>query len=864
MYLLNKLNVGPRLALGFTLVLLLVLLLVMSAILSFNQIHTTWQEFETVTFAKRDTIEKASNALGDGIHYFKNYVLRGKDYNNKFLSKMDEIDQAVKAYEKTGDISDAEKNLLNQIRQGIGNYKIELNKGVKLRQEGASIIEIDSAVKGADKPINSALKALFKVNNENTVAASHNLTSLVSSSINQIILFAVAALLLGVVLSFLITKSIINPLKQSLQMAREVANGNLDVSFNNTYNDEVGKLIAELNEVSKTLNSFVREMKTMSDAQNLGDIDLSIDASRFKGSYAVMATGVNEMVAGHLDMCKKALACVKSFGEGKLDAKLEQFPGKKAFVNEAIEHVRSDINALVADADMLCQAAVEGKLSTRADVSRHHGDFRKIVEGINHTLDAVITPLNMTASYIERISKGNIPPKITEHYNGEFNIIKNNLNQCIDTINILIADMNNMSTQHDLGDIDVNINTDKFDGAYQHMAKGVNQMVNGHIAVNKQAMTCIKGFGEGDFNAPMPQLPGKKAFINDTIEQVRRDLQALSRDANMLADAAANGRITVRADANQHHGDFRQIIEGVNNTLDMIVEPIIIVKEAVDTITTAAGEISVGNSDLSLRTEKQAASLEEAAASMEELASTVKHNADSAKQANQLAIAASEVAIKGGDVVGQVISTMANINESAKKIEDIISVIDGIAFQTNILALNAAVEAARAGEQGRGFAVVAGEVRNLAQRSASAAKEIKELIHDSVSKTAEGSVQVENAGRTMADVVSSVKRVTDIIGEIAAASLEQSTGIEQVNTSVTIIDEVTQQNSALVEQAAAAAESLLEQANTLSNTVDVFKLGNENTGAERRATNSPLRVASQHSAHIAQKGVNDAGEWEEF
>ncbi len=246
--------------------------------------------------------------------------------------------------------------------------------------------------------------------------------------------------------------------------------------------------------------------------------------------------------------------------------------------------------------------------------------------------------------------------------------------------------------------------------------------------------------------------------------------------------------------------------------------------------------------DLSSRTEQQASSLEETAASMEELASTVKNNAENAKQANQLAASASSVAIKGGEVVGQVVATMSSINESAKKIEDIISVIDGIAFQTNILALNAAVEAARAGEQGRGFAVVAGEVRNLAQRSASAAKEIKELITDSVSKTAEGTVQVEDAGKTMQEIVSSVQRVTDIMGEITAASIEQSAGIDQVNSAITSMDEVTQQNAALVEEAAAAAESLVEQAVTLMDTVNEFKLngGNQVTN-NRRASNSPMR-----------------------
>ncbi|MEQ1601634.1 MAG: methyl-accepting chemotaxis protein, partial [Methylophilaceae bacterium] len=290
-------------------------------------------------------------------------------------------------------------------------------------------------------------------------------------------------------------------------------------------------------------------------------------------------------------------------------------------------------------------------------------------------------------------------------------------------------------------------------------------------------------------------------------------------------------------------GDFRKIVEGVNETLEMIVGPIGTVKSAVETINTASREIAEGNADLSRRTEEQAASLEKTAASMEELSSTVKQNADNARQANQLATAASGVAVKGGEVVAEVVTTMADINASAKKIEDIISVIDGIAFQTNILALNAAVEAARAGEQGRGFAVVAGEVRNLAQRSASAAKEIKELIADSVSKTSEGTKQVENAGATMQEIVSSVRRVTDIISEIAAASGEQSAGIEQVNDAVMKMDDMTQQNTALVEEAAAAAESLMEQADELMNAVSVFQLEGESQGrsGERRVAPNSMR-----------------------
>ena len=305
------------------------------------------------------------------------------------------------------------------------------------------------------------------------------------------------------------------------------------------------------------------------------------------------------------------------------------------------------------------------------------------------------------------------------------------------------------------------------------------------------------------------------------------------------------------------------------------------VRSGTETIASASQQIATGNADLSSRTESQASSLEETASSMEELTSTVKQNADNARQANQLAVSASEVAVKGGAVVSEVVETMGSINESAKKIVDIIGVIDGIAFQTNILALNAAVEAARAGEQGRGFAVVASEVRSLAQRSAQAAKEIKVLIDNSVEKVDAGSRLVDQAGVTMQEVVESIRRVTDIMGEISAASAEQTSGIEQVQQAVTQMDETTQQNAALVEEAAAAAESLREQADKLTQVVSVFKLdGMRAVGAAAisvppakpkaavmpvaRKSTSVTRTPAEplQAKRIASAGSGD--DWEEF
>ena len=323
------------------------------------------------------------------------------------------------------------------------------------------------------------------------------------------------------------------------------------------------------------------------------------------------------------------------------------------------------------------------------------------------------------------------------------------------------------------------------------------------------------------------------------------------RQAVELAETVAGGDLT-RTISATGKDETAALLRALGNMNDSLVKIVSEVRTGTDAISTASGEISAGNHDLSARTEQQASSLEETAASMEELTSTVKQNADNARQANQLSMTASDVAAQGGAVVGQVIVTMGSINESARKIVDIIGVIDGIAFQTNILALNAAVEAARAGEQGRGFAVVASEVRTLAQRSAAAAKEIKTLIGDSVNKVDAGAKLVDQAGATMEQVVASIRRVTDIMGEITMASQEQTDGIEQVNQAIGQMDQVTQQNAALVEESAAAAESMQDQAGKLAQVVGVFKL---NRPAASARVEPRLRPVPSRATAVAPRAI---------
>jgi methyl-accepting chemotaxis protein len=428
----------------------------------------------------------------------------------------------------------------------------------------------------------------------------------------------------------------------------------------------------------------------------------------------------------------------------------------------------------------LVEEAAVGNLSARANLDLlPEGFLHDTGVGINKMLDAIIAPMSLTARYLDEISRGEIPKPIEARFQGDCSAVKNNLNRVIETVHALIADTESLHQSAIEGRLDVRADVNRHAGDFRKIVQGVNDTLT--------------------------------AMVEPIDDSVR-----------VLA-ALAQGNLTEKM-GTHYRGVFARMANDTNATVDHLAQSVQTIKEAADAINMAAREIAHGNQDLSHRTEEQASSLEETASSMEELSSTVRQNADNAKQANQMAVAASDVAMRGGEVVQRVVGTMQGINDSSRKIVDIIGVIDGIAFQTNILALNAAVEAARAGEQGRGFAVVAGEVRNLAQRSAAAAKEIKGLISDSVNKVEGGAKLVEDAGRTMSEIVGSVKRVSDIMAEIAAASVEQSSGIEQVNQALVQMDDVTQQNAALVEQAAAAAESLEEQAAHLVDSMSRFRL----------------------------------------
>ncbi|CAM5407700.1 HAMP domain-containing methyl-accepting chemotaxis protein [Thauera mechernichensis] len=443
-------------------------------------------------------------------------------------------------------------------------------------------------------------------------------------------------------------------------------------------------------------------------------------------------------------------------------------------VVRAVAGVQTSVKRMIDDASMLADAAIAGKLATRADASRHEGDFRKIVNGVNATLDAVIGPLNVAADYVNQIAKGAIPARITDSYNGDFNTIKNNLNTAIDAVNALVTDANMLAQAAVEGRLSTRADASRHHGDYARIVQGVNATLDAVIA---------------------------------PIDEVKRVMVALS-----------GGDLTQKITDN-YAGDFQVLQNAVNESMDKLAEIIEQVRGAADALTNAAGQVSATAQSLSQSSSEQAASVEETSASIEQMSASINQNSENAKITDAMATKAASEAGEGGQAVKSTVEAMKNI---AGKI----GIIDDIAYQTNLLALNAAIEAARAGEHGKGFAVVAAEVRKLAERSQVAAQEIGQLAGNSVHLA-------ERAGTLLDEIVPSINKTSDLVQEIASASQEQTAGVGQINNAMGQLNKATQQNASASEELAATAEELGGQAGQLQELMDFFTVVSAHRGRAR-------------------------------
>ena len=570
-----------------------------------------------------------------------------------------------------------------------------------------------------------------------------------------------------------------------------------------------------------------------------------------------------------------------------------------------LKNIAKTIRGIRDEAEQLATRITAGQLSARANPDKVNFEFREIVDGFNNTLDAVTHPISVTLECINRIGKGDIPPKITTNTAGDFETLKNSLNACIDSLNTVLSRSTQVYEAHKAGEIEAYAKEDDLSGAYQELAHGLNDGLRLHIKNSLDILGIVTSYAEGNFEPVLRKLPGKQAIANEKMDLLRGNLRNLIADFTKLTQSALEGKLTSRADASHQAGDFRKIVEGVNATLDAIMAPIdeasqvlerlaqrdlrvrmqgsyqgdhariknsvnttaealhdalLKVATAVDQVSAASGQIASSSQSVADGASQQASSLEETASSLETMSSMVKRSAENAQQANSLAQAAKTAAVGGTAAMDEMSGAMGKIRASAEGTSQIIKDINEIAFQTNLLALNAAVEAARAGEAGRGFAVVAEEVRSLALRSKEAALKTEELIKESVCQAAEGEVRSKQVNAQLGEIVGGIGKVTDIVSEITSSAREQAGGIDQINRAVADMNKVTQQNAANSEESSAAAEELSSQSGELASMVGAFQLARQTKSASHSLsaskTDKRLTPARRGPQHVAGNGSN--------
>ncbi|BDG06922.1 methyl-accepting chemotaxis protein [Anaeromyxobacter paludicola] len=679
-----------------------------------------------------------------------------------------------------------------------------------------------------------------------------------------------------------IVDALVEPLRVAAGQVDRIARGEIPAPVEAPWQGELGRLRDNLNQCAAAVDALLSDVSALGRAAMAGEIRQRADVSRHRGDFGRVVQEVNGTLDALVNPLTVAADYVARISRGELPEKIDAaYQGEFNAIKDNLNRCIEAVGALVTDARTLSAGAVEGRLSVRADASRHQGEFRAVVQGVNDTLDALTGPLAAAARCVEQISKGAIPPRITERYAGDFNAIKDNLNQCIDAVNALVADAKGLAAAAVEGRLATRADASRHHGDFRLIVQGVNDALDAVVGPLRTAAGYVERISRGDIPPRIAERwAGDFDLLKASLDRSAAAIQQLVSDARGLAEEAVAGHLGRRADASRHQGDFRRIVEGVNATLDAVLAPIGEANEvlerlaerdltarmtgryqgdharlqtavngtaealeqalervagSVEQLSSAASQIAASSQAVAGGASQQAASLEQTSASLESVAGMAKGSAESAAQASRMVHGAKEAAVEGAGAMAQMQTAMSRIRVAAESTSAIIRDINEIAFQTNLLALNAAVEAARAGEAGRGFAVVAEEVRSLAMRSKEAATKTEALIGESVSQAAEGADTSKRVSGKLEEIVAAIGKVTDIAAEIAAAAREQSAGVGQLNRAVDEMDRVTQQNAASAEESSSTAAELARQAEDLSALVSGFKLAGQRQLAGRSA-----------------------------